>query len=103
MHGMTDETHLKLSGFVQFEQDEEASDAVLVDTNSGEIFSCNASATDVVKEMVAGSSKSTLTHLLMQRYSLDRATAERDIQALVETMAARGFLAGCSGPVRCAE
>ncbi len=100
---MTAESNLKLSEFVQFELDEEASDAVLVDTNSGEIFSCNASATDVLKEMVVGSSKSTLTQLLMERYSLDRPTAERDIQALVETMAARGFLAGCSGPVRCVE
>ena len=49
---MSAETHLKLSELVQFEQDEEASDAVLVDTNSGEIFSCNASATDLVREMV---------------------------------------------------
>ena len=60
---MTAETHLKLSEFVQFEQDEEATDAVLVDTNSGEIFSCNTSATDVVKEMVVGSSKSTLRRI----------------------------------------
>lgn len=100
---MTAEAHLKLSEFVQFEQDEEGWDAVLVDTNSGEIFSCNASATEVVKEMVVGSSKGTLTRLLMERYLLDRSTAERDIQALVETMAARGFLAGCSEPARCAE
>ena len=92
---MTAETHLKLSEFVQFEQDEETSDAVLVDTNSGEIYSCNASATDLVKEMVVGSSKSTLTRLLMEQYFLDRPTAERDIQALVEIMAARGFLEGC--------
>ena len=97
---MTTETHLKLSEFVQFEQDGGASDAVLVDTNSGEIFSCNASATCVVKGMVVGSSKSTLTRLLMERYFLDRSTAERDIQALVETMTARGFLADCSEPAR---
>ena len=95
---MTAETHLKLSEFVQFEQDEEAADAVLVDTNSGEIFSCNISATDVVKEMVVGSSKSRLTQLLMERYFLDRSIAERDIQTLVEAMAARGFLAGCPEP-----
>lgn len=95
---MTAETHLKLSEFVQFEQDEEVSDAVLVDTNSGEIFSCNASATDVVKEMVFGSTKSMLSRLLMERYSLDRSTAERDIQALVEAMAARGFLMGGPEP-----
>ena len=100
---MTAESNLKLSEFVQFELDEEASDAVLVDTNSGEIFSCNASATDVLKEMVVGSSKSTLTRLLMERYLLDRSTAERDIQALVETMAARGFLADCSKPARRVE
>ena len=91
---MTAETHLKLSEFVQFEQDEETSDAVLVDTNSGEIYSCNASATYLVKEMVVGSSKSTLTRLLMERYFLDRPTAELDIQALVEIMAALGFLQG---------
>jgi len=95
---MTAEMHLKLSEFVQFEQDEEATDAVLIDTNSGEIFSCNTSATDVVKEMVVGSSKSTLRRILMERYLLDRSTAERDIQALVETMAARGFLADCREP-----
>jgi hypothetical protein len=95
---MTAETHLKLSEFVQFEQDDEVSDAVLVDTNSGEIFSCNTSATDVVKEMVFGSTKSTLSRLLMERYSLDRSTAERDIQALVEAMAARGFLVGGPEP-----
>lgn len=89
---MSAETHLKLSELVQFEQDEEASDAVLVDTNSGEIFSCNASATDLVREMVVGSSISALSRLLMERYLLDRSTAERDIQALVDTMAARGFL-----------
>ena len=100
---MTAETHLKLSEFVQFEQDEEASDAVLLDTNSGEIFSCNASATDMVKEMVVGSTKGRLARLLMERYCLDRPTAERDIQALVETMAARGFLAGCAEPARCEE
>ena len=34
----------------------------------------------------------------MERYFLDRSTAERDIQALVETMAARGFLADCREP-----
>ena len=93
---MTAETHLKLSEFVQFEQDKEAADAVLIDTNSGEIFSCNASAADVVKEMVVGSSKSALIRLLMERYFLDRSTAERDIESLVEIMMARGFLAGCA-------
>ena len=95
---MTAETQLKLSEFVQFEQDEEASDAVLIDTNSGEIFSCNASATDVVRELAVGSSRSALSRLLMKRYSLDRSTAERDIQVLVEAMAARGFLVGCPEP-----
>lgn len=100
---MTAETYFKLSEFVQFEQDEEASDAVLVDTNSGEIFSCNTSATDLVKEMLVGSSKSTLTYLLMEQYLLDRATAERDVHALVETLAARGFLAGCPEPAGQAE
>ncbi len=97
---MIADTHLKLSEFVQFEQDEEATDAVLVDTNSGEIFCCNTSATDVVKEMVAGSSQDTLTRLLMERYGLDRTTAERDLQALVDTMAARGFLVGSAAPGR---
>ena len=100
---MTAETHLKLSESVQFEQDEGATDAVLVDTNSGEIFACNTSATELVKEMVAGSSKSTLTRLLMDQYLLDRSTAERDIRALVETMAARGFLVGCPEPAGQAE
>jgi len=100
---MIAETYWKLSEFVQFEQDEEASDAVLVDTNSGEIFSCNTSATELVKEMVVGSSKSTLTHLLMEQYLLDRSTAERDIHALVETLAARGFLTGCPEPAGQAE
>ena len=100
---MIAETHLKLSEFVQFEQDEEASDAVLVDTNSGEIFSCNTSATDLVKEMLVGSSRSMLTSLLMEQYLLDRSTAERDVHALVETLAARGFLAGCPEPAGQAE
>lgn len=100
---MPAETHLKLSEFVQFEQDDEASDAVLVDTNSGEIFSCNSSATELVKEMVVGSPKSTLTRLLMEQYLLERSTAERDIHTLVETLAARGFLADCPEPAGQAE
>ncbi len=95
---MTAEAHLKLSEFVQFEQDEEASDAVLVDTNSGEFFSCNASATGLVKELVVGSSKSMLISLLIEQYLLDRSIAERDIHALVESLAARGFLTGCPEP-----
>ena len=97
---MTADKPLKLSEFVQFEQDDEAFDAVLVDTISGEIFSCNATATDLVREMVSGASRRRLTALLMERHFLDRATAERDIQALLEIMTARGFLADYSGQAK---
>lgn len=100
---MSVEARLQLSELVQFEQDEEDSDGVLVDTSSGEIFACNASAVCLVREMVAGSSMERLVRLLVERYRLDRSTAEKDIHALLESLAARGFLAGSSGPLGIVE
>lgn len=67
--------------------------AILLDRQTSEYITLNETAT-LLWEYLAGSPRRTpeLTVFLAERYSLDSATAARDVQEFLEACVNRGFI-----------
>lgn len=71
-------------------------DTVVLDLDGSEYISINASATVLWPLLAAGATRASLAAALTDRFGLDKETADRDVDAFVAWLRARGLL-DCSG------
>jgi Coenzyme PQQ synthesis protein D (PqqD) len=67
-------------------------EVIAVDLRSSTYLSTNGSGTTLWHALVAGTTRAGLADALVQTYSIDQATAERDVDAFLADLTERGLL-----------
>lgn len=86
------ETRLALKPHVMVERESEEDDVVLIDSRSGRMSVCNETASAVIMELQAGTTIARLVEALVERFSVSDDVATRDVNALLDVLAADGLL-----------
>ena len=94
---------LKLAQFVELESDSDADGAVLINGQSGVIYSCNATAATLVTEIAKGVKLDTLPALLAKHFDVSVDRALRDTRQFLDALQAAGLLEMTDRPVGPAE
>ena len=86
------EPRLALKTHIMLERDAEDEDIVLIDSRSGRMTACNETATLVMTELQGGSTLRGLVEAIVRRFKVTHEQAMRDVNALLDVLAAEGFL-----------
>ena len=86
------EPRLALKSHVILEREADDDDIVLIDSRSGRMTACNETASVVVVELQAGSTIARMVDVLMTKFRVADDVATRDVNALLEMLAADGLL-----------
>ena len=81
-----------LKRHVLIEREGDGEDVVLIDSRTGRMSACNESASIVVTELERGCSIVNLVEALTQRFDVPSAVATRDVNAVLDVLAAEGLL-----------
>lgn len=86
------EARLALKRHVILEREAEDDDLVLIDSKSGRMSACNDTASVVIAELQAGATIGRLVQTLSSRFAVTQEVATRDVNALLDVLAAEGLL-----------
>jgi hypothetical protein len=86
------EAQLALKAHILVERDPDEEDVVLVDSRSGRMSACNETASMLVVELQKGSTVARLVETLVTRFSIPDDIATRDVNAVLDILAAEGLL-----------
>jgi hypothetical protein len=86
------EMRLSLPAHVILERDADDGEVVLIDTRSGRMSACNETATVIVDELARGATIDRLVAALTRRFATTETVAVRDVNALLDALAAEGLL-----------
>jgi gamma-glutamyl phosphate reductase len=86
------EARLALKRHVIVERESDEDDFVLIDSRSGRMSACNETASVLVGELQSGATIGRLVKALSARFEVTPEIATRDVNALLDTLAAEGFL-----------
>jgi hypothetical protein len=86
---------MQLAKFVKFR--EEKFGGVLFETRSEKVFTLNATATAVVREIVAGRDKREIAMRLKDRFSDPDGAIEREVVALIADLRQKGLVEDSPG------
>ena len=86
------ELRLALKPHVILEREAGEDEIVLIDSRSGRMTACNEAASVVVVELQTGSTIERLVEVLMTKFRVADDIATRDVNALLEMLAAEGLL-----------
>ncbi|MDD2876921.1 MAG: PqqD family protein [Acidiphilium sp.] len=81
---------MQLAKYVKFR--EEQFGGVLFETQSEKVFTLNAAAVAVVRELPAGGDAGAIAARLKQRYRDPAGAIERDVAALIDELRAKGLI-----------
>ena len=86
------EARLALKSHVLLERDSDEDDVVLIDSHSGRMSACNETASAVIVQLESGSTVARLVETLMTRFMVTDDVATRDVNAVLDVLAAEGLL-----------
>lgn len=86
------ESRLALKAHVIVERESEEDDIVLIDSRSGRMSACNETASAVIAQLQKGTTIARLVEELVNRYRVSDEVATRDVNALLDMLAADGSL-----------
>ncbi len=81
---------MKLAKYVKFR--EEKFGGVLFETRTEKVFTLNATGAAVVREIAAGTSEGEIAGKLRKRYADPSGALDREVNALVSELRAKGLL-----------
>lgn len=81
---------MQLAKYVKFR--EERFGGVLFETQSEKVYTLNAAAAAVIRELRAGTDVSQIASVLKDRFQDPNGTIEADIQALIEDLQRKGLI-----------
>jgi hypothetical protein len=81
-----------LKRHVLIEREGGGEEVVLIDSRTGRMSACNESASIVVTELERGCSIVNLVEALTRRFDVPSAVATRDVNAVLDVLAAEGLL-----------
>ena len=83
---------MRLAKYVKFR--EEKFGGVLFETRSEKVFTLNATAAAVVRELAAGRDEREIVSILKERFSDADGAVEREVPALIADLRQKGLLDG---------
>lgn len=83
---------LRLRSYIRLEADAEGSGGMMLDTQSGAICACNASAWSTLKALKKGGDIEALAANLTKTFEVEPQVAEQDVQALIKELQLMNFL-----------
>lgn len=83
---------LRLKPHVMLEREADEDDVVLIDSRSGRMTACNETASAVIMQLQTGSTIARLVDVLMTKFRVADDIATRDVNALLDVLAAEGLL-----------
>lgn len=86
------EARLALKRHVILEREADDEDLVLIDSKSGRMSACNETASIVIAELQSGATIGRLVQALSSRFAVTQEVATRDVNALLDVLAAEGLL-----------
>ena len=86
------EPRLALKPHVILEREAGEDDIVLIDSRSGRMTACNETASVLIVQLQTGSTIARLVEVLMTKFLVADDIATRDVNALLEMLAAEGLL-----------
>ncbi len=86
------ESRLALKRHVIVERESEEDDLVLIDSRTGRMSACNETASVLVAELQSGATIGRLVKALSTRFAVAPEVATRDVNALLDSLAAEGLL-----------
>ncbi len=86
------ETRFALKAHVIVERESDADDIVLIDSRSGRMSACNETASVVIALLQKGTTIVRLVEALVSRFGVADDVATRDINAVLDMLAADGSL-----------
>lgn len=86
------EALLSLKPHVILERDSDEDDIVLIDSRSGRMTACNETASAMIVQLQQGSTIARLVATLMTEFRVTDDVATRDVNALLDVLAAEGLL-----------
>ena len=65
---------------------------VVLDLESGQIYTCNSSATDILKHIVSGKNLDETIDALLAKYNTNRASLKLEMQTLIDELLENGLI-----------
>jgi gamma-glutamyl phosphate reductase len=86
------EARLALKRHVIVERESDEDDLVLIDSRTGRMSACNETASILVAELENGATIGRLVKALSSRFAVAPEVATRDVNGLLDVLAAEGLL-----------